>query len=238
MKRIFLTAAAASALAVGAPALALAFARKGRCWWFWACGAVPVVAFVVFVLMFKWQAYHSRLHMPILLLAAPWVAAVLGAGRPRPAGLAFGALALAALVPTILWNHSRPLIGEDSVLTDSPWERMYWSTPELRGSSRGAAEFVSIEVELVVDGGSRARSGVFLAREKFNQRTGTEVQSEVTVSRHPDGNLQTRVLQRSQDDADTPFVDWPAVDWPAGEPMTVRIEREVPPGSCSRSISL
>lgn len=91
---------------------------------------------------------------------------------------------------------------------------------------RGAAEFVSLEVELVVDAGGRARSGIFLSREKFNQRTGTEVQSEVTVSRHPDGNLQTRVLQRAQDDADTPFVDWPAVDWPAGEPMTLRIERE------------
>lgn len=89
---------------------------------------------------------------------------------------------------------------------------------------RSASEFVSLEVDLAVDVSGRSRAGIFIAREKVNQRTGTEVQAAVTVSRHPEGNLQTRILQRSNDE--TPYVDWPAVDWPSGETMTLRIERE------------
>ena len=88
---------------------------------------------------------------------------------------------------------------------------------------RSANEFVSLEVDLVVDVGGRSRAGVFVSREKLNQRTGNEVQASVTVSRHPEGNLQTRILQRSGDE--TPYVDWPAFDWPGGEVMTIRIER-------------
>jgi len=137
-------------------------------------------------------------------------------------------------------NFNRAKIGNGWVLDESggPLLTLSDGVVELSGqfdSSRGsllsriyrersANEFVSLEVDLVVDVGGRSRAGVFIAREKLNNRTGSEVQASVTVSRHAEGNLQTRILQRSGDDA--PYVDWPAFAWPGGEVMTVRIERE------------
>lgn len=137
-------------------------------------------------------------------------------------------------------NFNRAKIGNGWVLDESggPLLTLADGVVELSGQfdsgkgsllsriyrERSANEFVSLEVDLVVDVGGRSRAGVFISREKLNQRTGNEVQASVTVSRHPEGNLQTRILQRNGDE--TPYVDWPAFDWPGGEVMTIRIERE------------
>lgn len=80
--------------------------------------AATVAAFALFCLALKWQPWHARLHIGLLTLAAPATAAILCRG------LGFGAIRLAAvlclvLAPTVLFNHSRPLLGQRNI----------WSTP-------------------------------------------------------------------------------------------------------------
>lgn len=82
--------------------------------------ALIVLAQIVsFALMIKWQPWHSRLHLPFVLMAAPLVALLLG--EMRRGWIATVAVALAALAaPIYLFaNVDRPLVGEHSLLITS-----------------------------------------------------------------------------------------------------------------------
>ena len=85
-----------------------------------------------------------------------------------------------------------------------------------------ASQFVSAEIQVTVRGDSRARVGLFVSREMY-RRGLTEVQSEATVSRHPQGPVQVRLVKKGE--RDLPHVDVPAIPWPTGEPVVLRVER-------------
>lgn len=72
-----------------------------------------------FALMIKWQPWHSRLHLPFVLMSAPLVALLLA--ELRRGWIATAAVVLAALAaPVYLFaNVDRPLVGEHSLLTTS-----------------------------------------------------------------------------------------------------------------------
>lgn len=91
--------------------------------------------------------------------------------------------------------------------------------------SRNAADFVSFEAHVTVLAGTSARVGVFLSKERAPRGGGlaSEIQTEVTGSRHREGALQTRFSQRQGDDA--PYADVTILDWPVGQTRVVRIER-------------
>ncbi|MEM7517328.1 MAG: tetratricopeptide repeat protein, partial [Planctomycetota bacterium] len=86
-----------------------------------------------------------------------------------------------------------------------------------------ANRFVSFEADLVIKSGGRARMGLFLAREQF-RRNSNDVQAEVLVSRHPDGDVQTRIIQRGEGD-ETPHVEHSAFTWETGQRVRLRLER-------------
>lgn len=97
-------------------------------------------AFVLFALVFKWQPWHSRLHLPVFMLAAPAVAAALVAdarGRRLLLPLA-GVLALASL-PYLLANASRPLLGPHGVLRAPRRAQYFANQPALEAPYAAAA---------------------------------------------------------------------------------------------------
>ena len=75
-----------------------------------------LAGFVLFCWVLKWQPWHSRLHLPLFVLMMPVVgisiSRYLNPGRLSLAMLVLFVLAL----PFILFNPSRPFLGEDSVL--------------------------------------------------------------------------------------------------------------------------
>lgn len=91
--------------------------------------------------------------------------------------------------------------------------------------ARNAADFVSFEAQVTVLAGTSARVGVFVSKERPPRGGGlvAEIQTEVTASRHRDGMLQTRFMQRGGDDR--PYEDVSILAWPVGETRVVRIER-------------
>ncbi len=91
--------------------------------------------------------------------------------------------------------------------------------------ARNAADFVSFEAHVTVLAGTSARVGVFVSKERPPRGGGlvAEIQTEVSASRHRDGMLQTRFMQRGGDDR--PHEDVSILSWPVGETRIVRIER-------------
>lgn len=85
-----------------------------------------------------------------------------------------------------------------------------------------ASQFVSAEIHVTVHGNSRARVGLFVSREMY-RRGQTEVQAEATVSRHPQGPVQVRLVKKGE--RDLPHEDVPAIPWPMGKPVVLRLER-------------
>lgn len=88
-------------------------------------------------------------------------------------------------------------------------------------SVKSATQFVSIELDVRVAEGTQARAGLFVAREKERARA-TEVQTEARVSRHPDGQLQVRVVRSGELDA--PESDVVGMNFPAGKWVRLRLE--------------
>lgn len=84
-----------------------------------ALAAATIAAFLLFCLIIKWQPWHARLHIGILALAAPVTAVVLcrGAGGRGIGASVTAALLCIVLLPSILWNESRPLVGAGNIWT-------------------------------------------------------------------------------------------------------------------------
>lgn len=90
---------------------------------------------------------------------------------------------------------------------------------------RSASAFVALEARITIRSGTTARVGIFVSRE--TARAGeTQVEAEVTLSRHPDAGantIQTRVMKRGEEDL--AYTDVAGFDWKLDTPVLVRIER-------------
>lgn len=112
---------------------------------------------MLFCLVFRWQPWHSRLHLPLFVLWSPVVGIALGRPTGRRAGLV-AALVLALVawsVPFLVMGSRRPLIGPQSILLTRREEQVFNDKPQMRLAYAGAAEFVLAsgrkEVGLVID---------------------------------------------------------------------------------------
>lgn len=113
-----------------------------------------LASFVLFSAALRWQPWHSRLHLPLFLLAGPVIGRALGRGRRH--AVAIGSVCLAAVIPWLLGNATRPLIGNWSVFhTPRPW--MYFaSRPAIARDTLDAVDYLVAtdkrEVGLVLGG--------------------------------------------------------------------------------------
>lgn len=89
------------------------------------CGVV--LSMIVFCAYLRWQAWHARFHLPLLLLLMPPTAAVLAGIRARwGLGLISAGLALLAFI-CVGWNESRPVLADGGFLFQ-PREQQYFLT--------------------------------------------------------------------------------------------------------------
>jgi hypothetical protein len=125
--------------ALGLLALAMtffspAFRTRRRVSW----AVVVLGGIAIFALLFKWQPFHSRLHLPAELLMVPLVAVALDRawhGRRANAILVGTICAFAAIIASIflLLNVDRPLIGRSghpSILTTPRAQQYFAQRPE------------------------------------------------------------------------------------------------------------
>lgn len=96
-----------------------------------------VISFLVFSAAFRWQPWHTRLELPLFVLAAPVVGLVLEHRRLVGPLVGVGLLALALL--TILFNESRPPTGERSVFRAERTAQLFANRRDLEAAYRAAA---------------------------------------------------------------------------------------------------
>jgi hypothetical protein len=107
----------------------------------WAYAGALALGFLLFCLVLKWQPTHSRLHLGLFVLWAPFVGLVLEGLRPLVLGLV--ALVLVAWSrPFLFDNWSHPLVGEYSVLTANRRDQYFFNGPDKQDDYLGATAFL------------------------------------------------------------------------------------------------
>jgi hypothetical protein len=96
-----------------------------------AWAAIVAAQILVFCLMVKWQPWHSRLHLPILMMAIPLIAVMLERVRRQPLVTAVVALTAVAAPFYLIVNVNRPLVGADSILTTDRNSQYFLPRPAL-----------------------------------------------------------------------------------------------------------
>jgi hypothetical protein len=96
-----------------------------------------VVSFLAFSAIFRWQPWHTRLELPLFVLAAPVVGLALQRRRLLGPLVGFGLLAMAWF--TILFNASRPPIGGRDVFRTERTTQFFVDRRDLEAGYRAAA---------------------------------------------------------------------------------------------------
>lgn len=100
------------------------------------------VGFGLFSAVLRWQPWHSRLELPLFVLGAPVVGVVVERLVPR-LSVPLSVVLLASMLPWIVYNQARPLIGPRSIVWVSREAQYFTNQPWLRPSYLGAVEFLS-----------------------------------------------------------------------------------------------
>jgi 4-amino-4-deoxy-L-arabinose transferase-like glycosyltransferase len=139
-----------------------------------ALAAALVVSFLTFCLMINWQPWHGRYFIVLFVLWAPLLGLFLES-LPRPAAHAVAAVLLAAALPYVLFNQTRPLLGPRNVFDTPRLEQYFAARPELLTPYRNAAQFVARqgvhEVGLLAGGDT----WVYAFRAALQERVGRRV---------------------------------------------------------------
>jgi hypothetical protein len=85
-----------------------------------------------FCLVLKWQPFHSRLHLPLFLLALPAAALALETMGGRIMTMLFIGLLMAEAVPLIFENYSHPILGLSTVFNRPPDVQRFLIRPDAR----------------------------------------------------------------------------------------------------------
>ena len=101
--------------------------------------------FLLFCALLKWQPWHSRLQLPFFVLASPFVAAVLFKRLTKKFTIAIAFALLLSALPWVLFNSSRPLMGDQSIRNRTRLDQYFNNRPELRDAFLGAAYFLKAD---------------------------------------------------------------------------------------------
>ena len=95
-------------------------------------GIALVAAFVLFSTVFRWQPWHTRLHLPLFVVASAWIATVWSRVSSARVTTVLGALLLLAALPAASDNQLRPLFGPTSIFVRSREDQYFAERPDLR----------------------------------------------------------------------------------------------------------
>jgi hypothetical protein len=102
-----------------------------------------MAAFLLFCAYLRWQPWHTRLHLPLFVLAAPLVSVLLCSRLPPRGSGAVGALLVLWALPLVLMNPTSPLLGPRSVFRVARQAQYFRNWPDLESPYRRAVRTVT-----------------------------------------------------------------------------------------------
>ncbi len=99
-------------------------------------------ALVLFCLYLKWQPFHSRLHLPLFVLGSPAIGLWLSRVRARRVANLAVAILIVGATPWVVYNSSRPLVGEKSIPSRDRIEQYFTNRPSLYEPYVRSAQFL------------------------------------------------------------------------------------------------
>ena len=102
-----------------------------------------VVSFVLFCAVLKWQPWHTRLHLPMLILLGAAAAPFLERHVPRSVQTPLLLLVLLASLPSVLRNPSRPVIDKYSIFRVPRTVQYFNNRPDLLAPYTAAADEIA-----------------------------------------------------------------------------------------------
>lgn len=91
--------------------------------------ATLIAMLCIFSILLKWQIWHFRLHLPLFIVASPLLAVCVGSWRLRiQNAIAVFFMLYASFF--LFYNWSRPLIGKNSIFTNSMYDQYFFNQPE------------------------------------------------------------------------------------------------------------
>lgn len=113
--------------------------------------AAVVAGFLMFCALIIWSPWRSRLHLPLFVLAAPFMGSVLSEMLARrPANVTLATLLAASLI-WVGFNETRPLVMNSQIVetrqvhnifNQSRTDQYFASRPDLKESYLGARDFI------------------------------------------------------------------------------------------------
>lgn len=110
---------------------------------FTAYAIVAGSLFFLFCLVMKWQPWHSRLHLPIFVLWAPFCGLTLAAMSSRFIDKTIVLFLVLSAGPCLFANNMRPFIGKHNILNTSRNSQYFKFSPDMERYYRIAAEYVA-----------------------------------------------------------------------------------------------
>ncbi len=99
-------------------------------------------ACLLFCIYLKWQPWHSRLQLPLFVLSSPFVGIILTESRRKFVANSIMVILLGASLPWLLGNASRPILGNNSIITTSRIDQYFINQPLIEESFFDAADLI------------------------------------------------------------------------------------------------
>lgn len=96
--------------------------------------------FVAFSAYLRWQLFHTRLLLPLLILSAPFVGTVIERRWNRGVGGVIGLCLIPAALCCIAVNHLHPLFGHHSIFVRDRESMYFANRPALEAPSRAVVQ--------------------------------------------------------------------------------------------------
>jgi hypothetical protein len=101
------------------------------------------IALVLFCLVFKWQPWHARMHLPLYMAVCPVLGLWAATALPRWLAAVLLLWLTFSLWPRVVHNSLRPLGGDRSAVTTERYEQFFVDLPWFEDSYRLAADLVA-----------------------------------------------------------------------------------------------
>lgn len=102
-----------------------------------------VSTFLIFCYLLKWQAWNSRLHLPLFVLISPFVGVVLSKLKQQKIAIFIVTFLLISSLPWVFFNRYRPIIDSNNIFQTPRIEQYFSNRPFLKGTYTGAVEFLN-----------------------------------------------------------------------------------------------